>query len=72
VNGELCQQFSRAQMTWSPHRMVALLSRMTLQPGDVVFTGGFRRFDDEVVVRVGDVIESAVLPLGVIRNRVVN
>ena len=72
VNGELRQQFSPAQMTWLPHRMVALLSRMTLQPGDVVFTGGFRRFDDEVVVRVGDVIESAVLPLGVIRNRVVN
>jgi 2-keto-4-pentenoate hydratase/2-oxohepta-3-ene-1,7-dioic acid hydratase in catechol pathway len=45
---------------------------MTLQAGDVIFTGGLDPWAASAVVRVGDVVEGTVDRLGVIRNRVVH
>ena len=72
VNGEVRRQFSTASMTWPIERLVAHLSRMSLQPGDVIWTGGVGPDDHEPGVRAADVVESSVERVGVIRNRVVN
>ena len=71
VNGEVRRQFSTASMTWPVERLVAHLSRMSLQPGDVIWTGGVGPGDHEPGVQVADVVESSVEGVGVIRNRVV-
>lgn len=40
VDGELCQEADPRRMTHSPARLLALISeRITLEPGDLVFTG---------------------------------
>ena len=72
VNGDVRQQLLAGEMTWSVNRLVSVLSRMTLQAGDVIFTGGVDPGATSAVVRVGDVVESTVDGVGVIRNRVVN
>ena len=59
-------------MRWSANRLVSVLSRMTLQAGDVIFTGGVDPWAASAVVRVGDVVEGSVDGLGAIRNRVVH
>ena len=71
VNGEIRRQFSTASMTWPVERLVAHLSRISLQPGDVIWTGGVGPGDHEPCVHVADVVESSVERVGVIRNRVV-
>jgi 2-keto-4-pentenoate hydratase/2-oxohepta-3-ene-1,7-dioic acid hydratase in catechol pathway len=72
VNGDVRRQFSTASMTWPIERLVAFLSRMSLQPGDVIWTGGVSPGRDEPGVRLADLVESSVERVGVIRNRVVN
>lgn len=72
VNGNVRQQRLAGEMTWSANRLVSVLSRMTLSPGDVIFTGGMEPSASSAVVRVGDVVEGTVDGLGAIRNRVVN
>src|SRR6185369_8707881 len=71
VNGAVRRQFSTASMTWPIERLVAFLSRMSLQPGDVIWTGGVGPGDHEPCVQVADVVETSVERVGVIRNRVV-
>jgi 2-keto-4-pentenoate hydratase/2-oxohepta-3-ene-1,7-dioic acid hydratase in catechol pathway len=36
VSGQVRRQFSTASMSWPISRLIAFLSRMTLQPGDVI------------------------------------
>jgi len=71
VNGQVRRQFSTASMTWPVERLVAHLSRMSLQPGDVIWTGGVGPGDHEPCVQVADVVETSIERVGVIRNRVV-
>ncbi|MEO8739759.1 MAG: fumarylacetoacetate hydrolase family protein [Casimicrobiaceae bacterium] len=71
VNGDVRRLFSTASMTWSVERMIAFLSRMSLQPGDVIWTGGLSPGQEEPRVRAGDVVASTVQRVGGIRNRVV-
>ena len=72
VNGAVRQQLLAGEMRWSANRLVSVLSRMTLQAGDVIFTGGVDPWAASAVVRVGDVVEGSVDGLGAIRNRVVH
>jgi 2-keto-4-pentenoate hydratase/2-oxohepta-3-ene-1,7-dioic acid hydratase in catechol pathway len=72
VNGAVRQQLLAGEMRWSANRLVSLLSRMTLQAGDIIFTGGVDPWAASAVVRVGDVVEGSVDGLGAIRNRVVH
>jgi len=72
VNGAVRQQLLAGEMRWSVDRLVSVLSRMTLQAGDVIFAGGGDPSAPSAVVRVGDVVEGSVDGLGAICNRVVH
>jgi len=71
VNGELRRRFTTASMTWPIPRLIASLSRITLQAGDVIWCGAPEADPDEPPVRLGDYVESVVSGVGSIRNRVV-
>lgn len=58
VNGEPRRRFSTASMTWTIPRLIASLSRKTLQAGDVVWCGAPDARPDEPLVRLGDQVEA--------------
>ena len=76
VNGELKQDGNTAQMIFSIPQIIATLSLgMTLEPGDIIATGtpsgvGFSRNPPEFL-RPGDILESDIVGIGVIRNPIV-
>jgi 2-keto-4-pentenoate hydratase/2-oxohepta-3-ene-1,7-dioic acid hydratase in catechol pathway len=75
VNGVEKQSASTAQMIFDVATIIASLSEgLTLEPGDVIATGtpsgvGFARNPPEWL-KAGDVVESEVSGIGVMRNRV--
>jgi len=75
LNGETMQNSNTSQFVFSIPEIVAYLSRiMTLEPGDVVFTGtppgvGFAR-KPPVFLKPGDVAEIQIDGIGVLRNPV--
>ncbi len=77
INGETRQDSRTARMIWSIPKLVAFLSQMTLEPGDLISTGtpeGVAMGHKEGpswFLKDGDVIESEVEGVGVMRNRVV-
>lgn len=71
VNGEQRRRFSTAAMAWTIPRIVASLSPMTLQAGDVIWCGAPAANRDERPVRLGDEVQTIVEGVGTIRNRVV-
>jgi hypothetical protein len=71
VDDEVRRQFSTASMAWPIDRLIAFLSRMTLQPGDVIWSGAAERGPAEPSIRLGNRVESIVDRVGHIRNRVV-
>ncbi len=76
LNGTTMQDSSTKQMIFSPAEVLAYVSQIvTLQPGDVIFTGtppgvGFVR-KPPVFMKGGDVAEVEIDGLGVLRNPVV-
>ena len=75
LNGELVAKGRTTEMTNTPARLVAYVSRfVTLMPGDVIYTGtvaptsfpGVRR-----EMQPGDVVEVEIEQVGLLRNRVV-
>ncbi len=77
VNGELRQNDTPATMKYSIEYQVHYLSTfVTLQPGDVIFsgtpTGAGARFDPPRWLVPGDIIEVSVPELGTLRNTVVD
>jgi 2-keto-4-pentenoate hydratase/2-oxohepta-3-ene-1,7-dioic acid hydratase in catechol pathway len=65
-------------MIWSVRQLIAYLSQMTLEPGDVIATGSpagsaIDRDPGEPswFLHPGDVVESEVEGIGVLRNRVI-
>ena len=69
VNGELKQEDSTDHMEWDMHYLVADLARtITLEPGDMIFTGTPA---NSRPVYPGDVVEVEVEGLGRLRNRIV-
>jgi 2-keto-4-pentenoate hydratase/2-oxohepta-3-ene-1,7-dioic acid hydratase in catechol pathway len=75
VNGETLQNSNTSQMVFSIPQTIAYLSHvMTLEPGDVVFTGtppgvGFAR-KPPIFLKDGDVVEIQIEGLGSLRNPV--
>ena len=75
VNGELMHDGTTASMIFSAATTIAFLSEiMTLEPGDVIATGtpaGVGLFKaPPVFLKPGDIVETEVEGLGVLRNRV--
>ncbi|MFI0406861.1 fumarylacetoacetate hydrolase family protein [Actinomadura sp. 3N508] len=75
VNGELRQSERMGNALFSPHEIVSFASsRMTLQPGDVIFCGtpgGVGIFAEDppaALLRPGDLVEAGVASLGATRN----
>ena len=76
VNGELMQDSSTAEMVFGVAELLAFCSRsFTLEPGDVVLTGtpwGCGEFmDPPRSLAAGDVVETEIEGIGVLRNPVV-
>jgi len=78
VNGEVRQNGRTTDMIWSIPKLIAYLSQMTLEPGDVISTGtpegvAFGRKPDQAPwwLKPGDVLESEIEGVGMLRNRIV-
>ena len=77
INGETRQDSRTERMIWPIPKLIAFLSQMTLEPGDLITTGtpeGVAMGHKEGpswFLKDGDVIESEVEGVGVMRNRVV-
>jgi 2-keto-4-pentenoate hydratase/2-oxohepta-3-ene-1,7-dioic acid hydratase in catechol pathway len=75
INGETLQNSSTSQMVFSIPQTIAYLSHiLTLEPGDIVFTGtppgvGFARKPPRFL-KAGDVAEIIIEKLGTLRNPV--
>jgi 2-keto-4-pentenoate hydratase/2-oxohepta-3-ene-1,7-dioic acid hydratase in catechol pathway len=75
VNGESRQDGNTNDMIWSIPRLIAYLSQITLMPGDIITTGspgGGGLANPEWYLRTGDVIDSEIEGIGVLRNAVVD
>jgi 2-keto-4-pentenoate hydratase/2-oxohepta-3-ene-1,7-dioic acid hydratase in catechol pathway len=76
VNGIVKQSGNTCEMLYTVAFIIEDLSRMmTLEPGDIITTGtpagvGFARKPQEFL-KPGDVLESAVEKIGMLRNRIV-
>lgn len=77
VNGETKQRDTTANMLFDVATIISTLSRvLTLEPGDMIATGtpagvGFGRMPKEFL-RPGDVMESEIEEVGLMRNHVVD
>lgn len=78
VNGEIRQNASTSTVIWPIPKLIAYISQMTLEPGDVITTGtpdgcamGRKPGESSWYLQPGDVVESDVEGIGVMRNRVV-
>jgi acylpyruvate hydrolase len=75
VSGQLMQDGNTAEMIFDTAAIVSAASdAMTLQPGDVIFTGtpsgvGFAR-KPPVFLKDGDIVEVSVEKIGTLKNRV--
>ncbi len=75
VNGEQRQEGHTRNMLLDIPKLVAQMSRITLMPGDVIATGspaGRGLAGDAAQIRPGDVVESEIEGIGVLRNRVID
>ena len=79
VNGEVRQHSNTGRMIWSIPQLVAYFSQATLEPGDVISTGtpagvaaGRKPHETPWYLCPGDVIESEVERVGLLRNRVID
>jgi acylpyruvate hydrolase len=77
VNGEIRQNGNTKQMIWSIPKLIAYLSQMTLEPGDVISTGtpegvasGRKPGLPSWFLKAGDVLESEVEKVGLLRNKI--
>ena len=77
VNGVIKQEGNTSQMIYSVARTIALLSTgMTIEPGDIIATGtpsgvGFARKPPEYL-HAGDVMETEIEGIGLLRNTIVS
>ena len=75
VNGEQRQDGNTHEMLYSIPKLISYLSRATLMPGDVIATGspgGGGLSNPDWLLKSGDVIESEIEGIGVLRNGVVD
>ena len=77
VNGELRQDDSTANMTFSVRELVSYFSRTTLEPGDIIATGTpagvgiFSNSPETALLRVGNTIDIEIAPIGRLSNSVI-
>lgn len=79
VNGEVRQQDNTKAMIWTIPQLIAYFSQATLEPGDIISTGtpagvaaGRKSHEASWYLNPGDVIESEVESIGILRNRIVS
>lgn len=79
VNGAVRQNGNTGAMIWTIPQLVAYFSQATLEPGDIISTGtpagvaaGRKPHESQWYLNPGDVIESEVAGIGMLRNRVVS
>ena len=79
VNGEIRQNGNTSRMVWSVPQLIAYLSQMTLEPGDLILTGtpegvaaGRKPDQPSWFLNSGDILESEVEKIGVLRNRIID
>jgi 2-keto-4-pentenoate hydratase/2-oxohepta-3-ene-1,7-dioic acid hydratase in catechol pathway len=75
VNGELRQNGNTKDMIRPIPKLIAYFSQITLMPGDVIATGspgGGALANPAWYLQAGDVIESEVEGIGVLKNAVVD
>jgi 2-keto-4-pentenoate hydratase/2-oxohepta-3-ene-1,7-dioic acid hydratase in catechol pathway len=78
VNGEIRQNASTSTMIWTIPQLISYISQATLEPGDVITTGtpdgcamGRKPEESSWYLQPGDVLESEVEGVGVMKNRIV-
>jgi acylpyruvate hydrolase len=78
VNGEIRQNGNTRDMIWAIPKLIAYLSQMTLEPGDVILTGtpdgvamGRKPGESSWYLQPGDLLESEVEQIGTLRNNIV-
>jgi acylpyruvate hydrolase len=75
VNGETRQAGNTKDMIWTIPQLIVHFSRITLNPGDVIATGspgGGALANPAWQLQAGDVIESEIEGIGVLKNAVVD
>lgn len=79
VNGEVRQDASTGTCIWTVPQLIAYISQLTLEPGDVITTGtpdgcamGRKPGESSWYLTPGDVLESEVEGIGVMRNRIID
>ncbi len=77
VNGEVRQKSNTSHLSVSVPEIVSHYSWVTLYPGDIVTTGtvsgvaAFRKNPERYYLKPGDLLESEIENIGVLRNRIV-
>lgn len=75
VNGELRQDGNTKDMIWSIPKLIAYMSQITLNPGDIISTGspgGGGLSNPDWLLKAGDVIEAEIEGIGVLKNAVID
>ncbi len=77
VNGEVRQESNTSNMIWPIPKLIAYLSQMTLEAGDVILTGtpsgvAMGHKGGDWFLKDGDVLESELGDIGAMRNRIVD
>ena len=79
VNGEVRQDSNTAMMIWSIPQLIAYLSQMTLEPGDLIMTGtpsgvamGHKVEGENWFLNDGDQLECEVEGVGCLRYRIID
>jgi 2-keto-4-pentenoate hydratase/2-oxohepta-3-ene-1,7-dioic acid hydratase in catechol pathway len=79
VNGEIRQDGSTAGMIWDIPKLISYVSQMSLEPGDLIMTGtpsgvaaGHKVEGENWFMQAGDVLESEIAGIGVLRNKIVD
>ena len=78
VNGETRQDGNSRDMIWPIAKLISYLSQMRLDPGDIISTGtpagtglGRRKTEAPWWLNAGDLLESEIEGIGVLRNHIV-
>lgn len=78
VNGETRQDGNTGQMIWKIPKLIAYLSQMTLDAGDIILTGtpsgvamGRKPDPEPYFLKAGDVLETEIEGIGAMRHNIV-
>lgn len=77
VNGEVRQSSNTANMIWPIPKLIAYVSQMTLEAGDIILTGtpsgvAMGHKESNWFLNDGDILESELTGIGIMRNRIVD